>query len=132
MTRKYDNAGPRPARAARHQAPTSLGATAEVASRGGARTDRITQDELRRYGQLKEDQRRLKEEADARRRILIDRLAAQVPVELGPYRVFVSMSTHQLLTATKLREILAEAEIEDLKSRVSPTDRIALHVTLGE
>jgi hypothetical protein len=112
--------------------PAPLGATLEVAGRDGARTEPITQDELRRYHQLKAEQRRLEEELEARRKSLIDRLAERVPVEPGPYRAKFSVSMQQKLTAGKLQEILTEAELEDLRCRVAPTPHIALWVTLGE
>jgi hypothetical protein len=126
-----DFAGRRPAEPDRCRTPAPLDATA-VAGWGGARPDRITQDELRRYHARKDELRRLEQELEALRAGLIERLAADVPVEPGPYRARAAMYQQQMLTATKLREVLSEAEVEDLLARVAPTSRINLYVTLGK
>ena len=43
----------------------------------------------------------------------------------------MNMYLAQMLTTSKLEELLGEAEVEDLKGRVSPTPRTNLFVTLG-
>ena len=97
----------------------------------GIRPDRISQDELREYHDLKARQDRLEDEIEARRQGLIDRLARDVPVESGPYRAWVSMYLAQILTPAKLVELLGEAAVEDFKAQVSPTPRTNLHVRLA-
>src|SRR5262249_10332564 len=97
----------------------------------GIRPDRIAQAELREYHELKAEQDRLAEEIEARRQSLIGRLAQDVHVEPGPFRAWVSMFPAQMLTTSKLVELLGEAEVEDLKSRVAPSPRTHLHVVPG-
>lgn len=93
-------------------------------------TGPISQDELSRYSRLRDEARRLDAELDAIRRDLIHRLGEGVPIELGPYRAYVSESLQQRLTCTSLMQILDEAEVEELKERVPPTRCTALHVVL--
>ncbi len=92
----------------------------------------ITQQELGRYHQLKAEERRIQAEVAARRKDLIARLGGDVPIEPGPYQVYTNEYYQQRLTSSTLRELLGEAEVEDLKQRVSPTRCVDLRVVLAD
>ncbi len=89
----------------------------------------LTQEELRTYAELRARQARLADDIRARRAELIRRLAADAPIEPGAYHATLRSYSQRLLTKTRLAEILSEDEIEDLRARVEPTQRLELRVT---
>lgn len=91
----------------------------------------LTQEELRTYAELRAQQTRLADNIRATRAELIRRLAADAPIEPGAYHTTLRSCSQRLLTKTRLAEILSEDEIEDLRARVEPTQRLELRVTCG-
>ncbi len=89
----------------------------------------LTQEDLRTYAELRAQQTRLADEIRARRAELMRRLAADAPIEPGAYHANLRSYSQRLLTKTRLTEILSEDEIEDLRDRVEPTQRLELRVT---
>ncbi len=97
----------------------------------GIRPDRISQDELREYHDLKARQDRLGGRDRGATPAPHRPTGRDVPVESGPSPAWVSMYLAQILTPAKLVELLGEAAVEDFKAQVSPTPRTNLHVRLA-
>jgi hypothetical protein len=108
---------------------TPLATSGEGGVGDGFRRDIVTQDELGEYRGLKDEVARLNEEIEERRSSMIERLDAGAAIEPGFFHATVSHRKQRMLTAPKLEEILPRAEVERLKSLVTPTYSTHLRVS---
>jgi hypothetical protein len=104
---------------------------ARIARRGIAQTQGISQAELAEYHTLRTQRDQLDADLKVRRDDLVKRIKDGASTEPGDFRAEVRSYLQQKLTAKSLEQVLGSAEVEALKSRVAPTYRNDLHVTLN-
>jgi hypothetical protein len=89
----------------------------------------ISQAELAEYHALMTQKKQVERALEVRRAALIERINDGASIEPGQFRAEVRSYTQQRLTAEALEEILGPAEVEALKSQVTPTFRTELRVS---